>query len=164
MINVFSSIYLRSFIFGFEDSLVSTVGLLSGIAFAGITAREIILTGTVLVFVEAFSMGVSMYLSENSIEEYEAQALVSKKKSLISGVITFLSYCLAGFSVLLPYIIFSTKTASVFSILIAFILLFALGWSSGKISKISPLKKALTMVTVGGLATLIGVGVGYLFS
>ena len=44
MINVFSSIYLRSFIFGFEDSLVSTVGLLSGIAFAGITAREIILT------------------------------------------------------------------------------------------------------------------------
>jgi VIT1/CCC1 family predicted Fe2+/Mn2+ transporter len=52
------TIYLRNFIFGVEDSLVSTVGLLSGVAVAGVASRTILLTGVVLIFVEAFSMAV----------------------------------------------------------------------------------------------------------
>ncbi|KKS05141.1 MAG: hypothetical protein UU58_C0001G0001, partial [Candidatus Nomurabacteria bacterium GW2011_GWA2_41_25] len=37
-------LYVRNFIFGAEDSLVSTVGLLSGIASAGIARKEIIIS------------------------------------------------------------------------------------------------------------------------
>ena len=48
--------YFRNFIFGVEDSLVSTVGLLSGVAIAGVPSRTILLTGVVLILVEAFSM------------------------------------------------------------------------------------------------------------
>ena len=40
--------YLRSFIFGVEDSLVSTVGLLSGVAIANASRDTILLTGTVV--------------------------------------------------------------------------------------------------------------------
>ena len=52
----FSAVYIRNFIFGVEDSLVSTAGLLSGIAATGMSRPAILLTGIVLIFVEAFSM------------------------------------------------------------------------------------------------------------
>jgi hypothetical protein len=42
--------FLRNFIFGIEDSLVSTVGLLSGIAIEHIPQVTIVLTGVVLKF------------------------------------------------------------------------------------------------------------------
>ena len=54
--------YFSSFIFGVEDSLVSTVGLLSGVAVAGVTRTDIFITGIILIFVEAFSMGVGNFL------------------------------------------------------------------------------------------------------
>ena len=49
------ALYIRNFVFGVEDSLASTVGLLSGIATAGVNASTIVVTGAVLIFVEAFS-------------------------------------------------------------------------------------------------------------
>ena len=57
--------YFSSFIFGVEDSLVSTVGLLSGVAVAGVNRSGIFVTGVILIFVEAFSMGVGNFLSED---------------------------------------------------------------------------------------------------
>src|SRR3989338_4103836 len=46
-------VYIRNLIFGVEDSLVSTVDLLSGVAAAGVPRSVIFLTGVVLIFVEA---------------------------------------------------------------------------------------------------------------
>jgi len=60
----------RNFIFGVEDSLVSTVGLLSGIAAADTSRFTIITTGIVLIFVEAFSMGIGSFLSEETSEQF----------------------------------------------------------------------------------------------
>ena len=54
--------YYRNFVFGVEDSLVSTVGLLSGISIAGVTNKTIIMTGVILIFVEAVSMGAGSFL------------------------------------------------------------------------------------------------------
>lgn len=39
--------YFRNFIFGVEDSLVSTVGLLSGVAIAGVAQRSLLAVGEV---------------------------------------------------------------------------------------------------------------------
>ena len=54
-------IFVRNFIFGVEDSLVSTLGFLAGIAVAGIATRELVTSGIVLILVEAFSMGVGSF-------------------------------------------------------------------------------------------------------
>src|SRR5262245_46938731 len=62
--------YFRNFVFGVEDSLVSTVGLLSGVAIAGLAREEIFLTGVILIFVEAVSMAAGSFLSESSAEEF----------------------------------------------------------------------------------------------
>ncbi|MFM2357614.1 MAG: hypothetical protein RJA61_351 [Candidatus Parcubacteria bacterium] len=152
---------LRSFVFGVEDSLVSTVGLVSGIASVGLPKATILLTGTILIFVEAFSMAVGSLLSENSAHEFRTRTEIPLRKSFISAGIMFFSYFLSGFVVIAPYLIFvSVADAFLYSIIISLCALFVLGGISARFSGLSVLKKGLTMTLVGGSAIAIGVIVG----
>mgnify|MGYP000375782336 CR=1 FL=1 len=154
--------YIRNFIFGVEDSLVSTVGLISGIAAAGVSKGNIFLTGIILIFVEAFSMGAGSYLSESSAEEY---AKAKKSFSIQGALIMFFSYFAAGFIPLSPYLIFEINLALVVSIILSLLALFILGTVSGQISKTNhSARHGLKMLTIGGLAIAVGVIVGNLMT
>lgn len=156
--------YLRSFVFGIEDSLASTVGLLSGIAIAGVPKETIILTGVILIFVEAFSMSVGDFLSEYSAESYIKQAEVSSKRSTIAAMIMFFSYFLSGFIPLFPYIILPSEFAVWISIGLSLFALFFLGVTSAKISNTNLLRSGLRMFLIGGAAIVVGVFVGIFLS
>jgi vacuolar iron transporter family protein len=66
---------VRDVVFGLEDSLVSTLGTVTGVAVATHDAYIVLLTGTVLVCVEAVSMSAGSYLSSKSATElYEERA------------------------------------------------------------------------------------------
>ena len=153
-------IYLRNFVFGVEDSLVSTVGLLTGIAAAGVTRQTIFLTGMVLVFVEAFSMGVGSYLSESSAEEFVEQAAVPVRNSLGSALIMFISYFVAGFIPLAPYLVIPVTSAFWWSIGFSLLALFLLGMIGGRLSGLSSRRYGFRMLIIGGIAIAIGVLVG----
>lgn len=158
-----SAIYVRNFVFGVEDSLVSTVGLLSGIAIAGVPKSTIILTGTVLIFVEALSMGVGSFLSEHTVQEAErASSRLTDIESRSGGLIMFLSYFLAGFIPLAPYAFLDPMHAFWASISLSLLSLFALGIISGKAFRISVFSNGIRMLLLGGAAILIGVLVGTL--
>lgn len=152
---------MRNFIFGVEDSLVSTVGLLSGIAVAGVDKTSIFLTGIVLIFVEAFSMGVGSFLSEDTTED-----LITKKKehvvSILGAVIMFVSYFIAGLIPLSPYVLFNLKNAFIFSNVFSLISLFILGAVSALTYKRSVMKLGIKMFVMGGLAIVVGIIVGRL--
>lgn len=156
--------YLRSFVFGIEDSLASTVGLLSGIAIAGMPKETIILTGIVLIFVEAFSMSVGDFLSEYSAESYIKQAEVPSKRSVIAAIIMFFSYFISGFIPLLPYIVFPSEFAVWISIGLSLLALFFLGVIGAKVANINVLRSGLRMLLIGGAAIIVGVFVGIFFS
>lgn len=151
----------RNFIFGVEDSLVSTVGLLSGVAVAGTTRQSIIAAGLVLIFVEAFSMGVGAYLSEETAQESRSRR-VKKAGITRAALIMFFSYFCAGFIPLTPYLLFAPGTAYYASIAASLLALFSLGAYSATRTGGSPLKKGLEMLILGGLATGLGVMVGSL--
>jgi VIT1/CCC1 family predicted Fe2+/Mn2+ transporter len=152
--------YVRNFMFGVEDSLVSTVGLLSGVAAAGLSKNEVFLTGIVLIFVEAFSMAVGSYLSEESEEEYMKD---KKSLSLHVGLIMFFSYFAAGFIPLAPYLVFSVTAAFVISIFLSLLALFTLGLVSSRVLKDKhTYKHAIRMLIIGGLAIGVGIMVGKL--
>jgi len=154
-------LYVRNFIFGAEDSLVSTVGLLAGVATAGVLQKEIIISGVVLIFVEAFSMSVGSFLSERTTEEFYPGYLEKKSKSIpAAAVIMFLSYLFCGFIPLTPYIIATGQRAFLWSILASLSALFLLGFVSAKILKTSVAKNILRMVIIGGLAIGLGITVG----
>lgn len=153
------SVFIRNFTFGVEDSLVSTVGLLAGIAVAGVEQESIILTGLVLIFVEAFSMGVGSLLSERSVEEYENQTL-SMQKPLRASLIMFVSYVLAGFIPLGPYFYGVSNNTIILSVLLTLLSLFTLGATSGKMFRGKIWRDGILTLVLGGLAILVGIIVG----
>jgi VIT1/CCC1 family predicted Fe2+/Mn2+ transporter len=155
-----TEIYIRNITFGVTDSLVSTVGLLAGIDISGTTSHIVIMTGIVYAFVEAFSMAVGSFLSEESVEEYAVLGEVTGAKAFTSGIIMFLSFILASFIPILPYMFFGFAAAFWFSILFSIIALFIVGVIAAKVSHVPVGKHALKMVVLGGAAIVIGVLVG----
>ena len=155
-----SGIYIRNIIFGVADSLVSTVGLLSGVNISGTPRATIILTGVVYAFVEAFSMAVGSFLSEQSIEEYEAKKETPNKKPFLGGTVMFFSFVTASFIPITPYFILNPSTALWLSIVLSIGALFFVGIIIAKISHTHPFQHGLKMTLLGGAAILIGVLVG----
>lgn len=158
----FSVSYYRNFIFGVEDSLVSTVGLLSGVAIANVNKETILLTGVVLIFVEAFSMAAGSFLSEKSAQEYAQAATAQDGKSIVSGLVMFFSYFVSGFVPLSAYLIWPVETALPYSITGSIAALAVLGMASGRLSRSSMFKSALRMSLVGGIAIAVGITAGLL--
>ena len=154
--------YFRSFVFGVEDSLVSTVGLLSGVAIAGVPRSTILLIGIVLIFVESFSMAAGSFLSEESAEELAHHVEAPVRRPAIAGAVMFGSYFLAGFIPLFPYV-FLPAAALPWSIGASLAALFALGAVGAKISRIPLVKSGFRMLVIGGVTILIGVAVGTMF-
>lgn len=155
--------YVRNFIFGVEDSLVSTVGMLAGIAIAGVSRDTILLAGVVLILVEAFSMAAGSFLSERSAQEYKAQGEVPIKHPMVGGGIMFLSYFVSGFIPLFPYIIFENERAFFISIVLSLLALFVLGAVSAKMSRMNIVRGGARMLVIGGIAIALGATVGAVF-
>jgi len=152
--------YARNFIFGVEDSLVSTVGLLAGIASAGVSKPGILTAGIVLIFVEAFSMAVGSFLSEQSVAEYVARSSVKIGQAVRGGSVMFFSYFVSGFIPLFPYILWEVRQAFWISIILSLAALFLLGFVSAKAFHTNILRSGFRMLLVGGFAILVGVVVG----
>ena len=76
---------IRPFIFGAEDGLISTLGMLSGVSGANLNGLTIIIAGIVSVFAAAISMGIGTYLSSKSqIELYKRE--IQREKEEIETV------------------------------------------------------------------------------
>ena len=154
--------YVRSFVFGVEDSLISTAGLLSGIAAANMPSGTIILTGVVLIVVEAFSMAMGSFLSESSAEDYLHERKAMGRTPIIAGIIMFVSYFISGFIPLFPYIVWPAQSAFWISIILTLSALFLLGVTSAKIANEKIVQRGIRMLLIGGAALVVGVVVGKL--
>lgn len=155
-----SALYLRTIVFGINDSLVSTVGFLAGISVAGVPRATIILTGIIYALVEAFSMAMGDFLSEESAEEYMSHSNVNNRQSLISAILMFTSCVLASLIPLIPYIIFASGTALIASISLSVMSLFIVGALSARFSRLPMLWRGMRMALLGGAAIVMGVAIG----
>lgn len=158
-----SSLYIRNIIFGIEDSLAATVGLLSGIAAEHVPYQTILLTGFVYIFVEAFSMGIGSFLSEESAQEYEGKRTVTSMRSALGGLVMFISCVLAGLVPILPYLVLPFAYAMPGSIVLSLLVLSLLGFAQARFSNRAAWPRILRMVLLGGTAILVGILVGKIF-
>lgn len=151
--------FLRNFIFGAEDGLVSTVGLLSGVSFAGLASREIIVSGIILILVEALSMGAGVYISEDSTNELSDGQ--KKDNQLNDSLVMFFSYMMVGLIPLLPYIFTpDTRQAFYYSVASTVFALIGLGIFKGYYVKKSLFLSALKITTIGTIVVLLAIAVG----
>jgi VIT1/CCC1 family predicted Fe2+/Mn2+ transporter len=151
--------YLRSALFGLQDGLVSTTGVVVGISTGVPDKSIIILASLVAVTVEASSMAAGQYSSEKAVHQMDKSGR-HDDSLLVGAVIMFFSYLMAGFVPIIPTIVFPQPEARIFSIVFAFLGLFLVGYIKGKFVKYSPLRSALELFVIGGFATLVGLIVG----
>lgn len=153
--------YVQSGIFGINDALVSTTGVIVGVS-AGTGNKEvIILAGVVTILVEAISMGSGQYISLKSAREFERSG--GLRVPIISGVIMFFGYVLGGLVPLIPIILMPVEQSRWAAIAGALVGLAVLGVAKARLVKASPLTSALEVVIIGGIATAIGLIVGTMF-
>ncbi|MBI2593961.1 VIT1/CCC1 transporter family protein [Candidatus Daviesbacteria bacterium] len=152
--------YLRSSLFGFEDALVSTTGMVVGISIGTSNLKFILLAAFVTIAVEAVSMGAGEFLSDEAVHELDRK--LGKDNTLISATVMFTSYILGGLIPVLPIILLPALQGIIGSITAAFIGLFVLGFIKGKIVNVNRIRSAVEMLTIGGIATVIGIVVGFI--
>lgn len=152
--------YFRTAVFGLEDALVSTTGMVVGIAAGTPDRRFILLAGLVTVAVEALSMAAGQYISERTLHEMPGKK--QHHDSLILGsLIMFVSYILAGMVPIIPLTLFTGNQALIFSLGFALVGLFILGFAKATITGAKPTRSALEVLFLGGAAASIGAAVGY---
>lgn len=154
--------YLRGTIFGVEDSLVSTTGLIAGLSVGTADKNIVILGALVAIVIEAVSMGAGEYLSDDAVQEID-KLKRHRDKPAISGLLMFFSYLGAGLIPLFPVLLFEYPQSVWYSVAFALIGLFLLGYFKGALVHTSPLRGGLKILIVGGLATALGIAVGLLF-
>lgn len=155
-----SALYLRTVIFGINDSLVSTVGFLAGISVAGVPRATVVLTGIIYALVEAFSMAMGDFLSEESAEEYMKHGNVSDRSPAIAAVLMFASSVLAALIPLMPYLLLPGGDALLVSAVASIIGLFIVGVLSARFSRLPVLWRGARMALLGGAAIGMGAVVG----
>lgn len=154
--------YLRSLIFGFQDALVSTTGVIVGMS-AGVDNKPlIILSALVTISVEAMSMAAGQYLSEKSVHDLPQNH--HRDNLVVGSLLMFFSYLAGGFIVITPVFFVPLQYVSATSIIFAFTSLFVLGFLKARFFTGKVWRSAIEMLVIGGLATLIGLFVGSLFS
>lgn len=154
--------YLRSVLFGVEDSLVSTTGLIAGLSVGADSKKIVVLGGLIAIAIEAVSMGAGEYLSDDAVQDLD-KIKRHRDSPALSGFLMMIAYAGAGLIPLLPILLLPYPMSIAFSVAFALIGLFMLGYIKGKILKTNSLKGALKILIVGGVATALGIAVGILF-
>lgn len=153
--------YLRSLMFGLQDGIVSTTGVVVGIS-TGVNNKEIIiLAAFVAVTVEATSMAAGQYSSEKAVHQMDKTGKHTDSL-LIGALIMFIAYMIGGAFPIIPTIIFDQSTGRILAVASAFIGLFIIGYIKGHVVEHKPLRSAIELFIIGSIATAIGVIVGNL--
>lgn len=151
--NLSDPFFVRNLVYGIEDSLISTTGVIVGTSLAGLGNRDIIVTGVILVLVEALSMSFGAFLSEDSFMKSADIQHTPQDLSKYAAVM-FLSYVIAGLVPLLPFMLMKSN-AWPYSIALALISLFGLVAAIQK-----SLKTAGIYAGVGGLIMAVSIAAG----
>ncbi|MBI4592220.1 VIT1/CCC1 transporter family protein [Candidatus Uhrbacteria bacterium] len=156
---------MREIVFGLEDSLVSTMGAITGIAVGTGSQYIVILSGLVLIAAEATSMAAGSYLSTKHARE--AEILFHERKGLEvheeashpirAALVMGVFYLLGGTVPLIPYFLLPVGQAVIPAIAVTAFALFLVGVWAASFTKTSKLKSGVEMTAV----SLAAAGIGY---
>lgn len=159
---------IRETIFGLEDSIVSTIGVVVGIAAGTQNSYVVILSALVVVVVESLSMAAGTYLSNKSQMEIELasgrRGFLSRRhlvsQSIIDSLVMGVSYIVGGTISVLPFFFTTPLEAIAPAIVLSVGMLFSIGYAKGKMANINPLRSGLEMSLVSLSAAALGYIIG----
>jgi VIT1/CCC1 family predicted Fe2+/Mn2+ transporter len=144
---------VRNLTYGIEDSLISTTGVVVGVASAGFGLPAILTTGGILIFVEAASMAFGAFLADESFL-LTTKAAYTMSQVLLYAAVMFASYVMAGIIPMIPFIM-KWKNAIPASVALAMFSLFLLViWIQRDVLK------ALVLTAIGTLILVASITAG----
>ena len=160
---------MREIVFGLEDSLVSTLGTLTGIAVGSHSQYIVILSGLVLIASEATSMAAGSYLSTKHATEAEAMfherhgldAHPEPTHPIRAAVVMGVFYVFGGAVPLSCYFLLPVDQAMIPAVVLTGISLFFVGVWAASFTRTSKIKSGLEMLLVSLAAAFIGYVIGY---
>lgn len=156
---------VRAAVYGANDGIVTTFAVVAGVSGAGLSPDVIIVLGIANMIADAFSMGVSDFLGEES-----ARKASGKKMGKVwgTGLLTFIAFVIAGTLPLAPYL---AEYLGVYilqayrfplSIVATMAAMFTVGSLRTHFIHGSWLRNGLEMLGVGSIAALIAYFAGFL--
>lgn len=153
--------YLRALMFGLQDGIVSTTGVVIGIS-TGVSDKAVILMAAlVAVTVEATSMAAGQYSSEKAVHQMDRSGKHTDSLG-VGALVMFVAYLVGGTFSVVPTIVLDQPQARYVAVVSSFIGLFAIGYLKGMVVEGRPLRSAVELFVIGGVATMAGVVVGRL--
>lgn len=156
--------FLRDFVFAADDGIITTFAVVAGAFGAGLAPSIVLTLGFANLLADGFSMATGIYLGAKSEVEYEKSKNDPHWESdspVKQGLITFVSFDIAGVLPLLPFLFGMRDSFSASAALVG-ISLFGLGVVKGIFTKKSPVKSGLETFLIGGIAAVLAYSVGYL--
>jgi vacuolar iron transporter family protein len=158
--------FLKAAVYGANDGIITTFAVVAGVAGAKLPAQIILILGIANMIADGVSMAVGDYLGEHSEQRLRKQQRRTHEEEGIwkTGLVTFVSFVIAGSLPLLPYIIawFAETTGNMFlsSIAATAGALFLVGSLRTFLTKGSWLKNGLEMLGIGAIAATLAYVLG----
>ena len=153
--------------FGTMDGLITILGVVIGIASATDSSGAVVIAGLVAGLANAFGNSFGFYaseLAERAEHIQENQHLSSMTETRRSTILAFAHSLASTLVIVAPFTVLSLTSAMIVSLILALVLLFALGALVGKFSHASPWRFGVRYVILGvagaALSFVIGQIVG----
>lgn len=149
--------YIGDIVYGANDGIITTFAVIAGAAGAGFSSTVIIVLGIANLVADGFSMGASSYLSLKSEQKVEdASAEVSDRNPLMDGIVTFISFVIAGSLPIIPFFVPSAaEHAFLVSSIATAAAFFIVGASRSLVIKGNAFIAGFEMLVVGSIASAI---------
>lgn len=158
--------YLSDAVFAASDGIVTTFAIVAGSAGASFTGSVVLTLGFVNLLADGFSMASGTYLGKESEIDFEEskgkdEQARGEGSPLKHGVVTFLSFSIAGLIPLLPFL-FKIDSPFVASTILVGFELFSIGFVKGIYTKKGMVKSAVETFLIGGLSAFVAFAAGFL--
>ena len=147
----------RNIVYGIEDSLISSTGVIVGVSLAGFPRTQVLTTGIILIIVEALSMAFGSFVAEDSF--MSKSNIVHSNISITKyAVAMLLSYIVAGAIPLVPFAL-DVPNAWTWSSGLALASLYALMYTfqNTAFPRKQRTKKALVLTSIGACILAVSV-------
>ena len=156
--------YIRDVVLSANDRIVTTFAVVAGCLGASLSPSIVIILGLANLFADGLSMSTGTYLgvkSEIEFEQNSGQRIKIGNKPFLNGLVSFLSFGIAGFIPLISYI-FRFNNSFIISVALVMISLLIVGIFRGIVSNKNITKTALENLFIGGSSALVAFYVGEL--
>lgn len=154
---------LRDAVFASDDGIITTFAVVAGATGAQLAPRVVLILGFANLVADGFSMATGIYMgakSESELEKAEGDSHWKYDYPLKQGIVTYLSFILAGFLPLIPFLL-GVNLGFDYSVVIVGLSLFMVGVLKGLYSKKMWFKSGLEVLLIGGAAAFMAYFVGH---